>query len=249
MVPALQGIIAAGEKGELDCDDSAEDSSDEGTEVTSEVDDGSSDDDSSENDEADDIYEDDTDADGDADGVDDDSESDDRDVDAGNAVVEQAKALLAAIKELSTNDQAEDDADESDDDDSDDVDGAGMDSDEMEKDREDKRDVADIERRVGDSALRRMYADKAKKDRLQKRLSNVIGSFNGDVMDSKDMAAYGVRRLGLKAGKGEELTVLNAYLDGVSAQQKKNRKTVASRAMDSKVAVEQLDKYLAEGAK
>lgn len=242
MVPALQQIIDAGEKGQLDCSGDAQDADDQNDAVENAE--------SEENSDADQTYHDDEDATKDADGTDDDEDGADRDVDASNAVVEQAKGLLAQIQSLLTNDQATDEADESPSDDSDDVDGAGMDEDEMKKERQTMDMNADaLEAKVGDSAIKRVYADQAKKAKLYDRLSNVIGAFDGAAMDSKSMAKYGLKRLGVKAIAGHEDMVLDAYLNGMASQQKAAATTIESRAADSKLENAQLDQYLAEGAK
>lgn len=70
-----------------------------------------------------------------------------------------------------------------------------------------------------DAALRAVYADTAAKTKLYGRLSKVVGAFDG-AMDiatatAADVAAYGIKKLKLKAPAGQEAAVLDAYLKGV----------------------------------
>lgn len=79
---------------------------------------------------------------------------------------------------------------------------------------------------AGDAALRRFYADAADKSRLYNRLSPVVGAFDHARMDAREVAAYGVKKLGLKAPKGGEYIALDSYLTGVEAANKKHRTSV-----------------------
>lgn len=173
--------------------------------------------------------------DGDADlsGGDDQSQGGDGDV------VAQAKELLEAISAVLGQGQAQDEDDAGEDGD-DDVDGSAMD--------EEMRDN-DLVKRAADAAVKRVNSEAVKKQKLYDRLSNVIGAFNGVGMDSKTMAQYGLKKLGVKATPGQEDIVLDSYLNGMASQQKDNAKVVAGRAADSRVANSQLDAWLNEGNK
>lgn len=76
---------------------------------------------------------------------------------------------------------------------------------------------------AGDASVRRFYADLAAKDRIYDRLSEVVGAFDHKSMDARQVALYGVKKLGLKAADGREVETLDAYLSGVEAANKKHR--------------------------
>lgn len=93
-----------------------------------------------------------------------------------------------------------------------------------------------------DAALRRVYADTAAKTKLYDRLSKVVGAFDAaiDVPTSTaaDIAIYGVKKLNLKATKGQEFAVLDAYLSGVENTRRASpaaAKTVAADSAESSV--------------
>jgi len=87
-----------------------------------------------------------------------------------------------------------------------------------------------------DSAVRRFYADLAAKDRLYNRLSAVVGAFDHAAMDAHQVAAYGVRKLGIKAVKGQERVALDGYLTGhekANAANKQRMQRASGKAADS----------------
>jgi uncharacterized protein len=103
-----------------------------------------------------------------------------------------------------------------------------------------------------DAALRSFHADLAAKNRFVDRLSKVVGAFDG-AMDlasatAADVAVYGVKKLKLKCVKGQEVTALDAYLNGVEAATKQasvNRQT--QRAADAALQeVPAIDAYFKE---
>lgn len=71
-------------------------------------------------------------------------------------------------------------------------------------------DAATIKRNLRRSILQ----DMAKRDALASRLSNEIGTFQYAAMDCAQVAAYGVKKLGLKCKKGQEQVALDAYFVG-----------------------------------
>lgn len=99
-----------------------------------------------------------------------------------------------------------------------------------------------------DAALKKFYADQTKKTALYKRLSNVVGVFDCAAMDSKEVAAYGAKKLGLKCAKGQEVSVVETYLDGLARGQKiVAEKTVKeAAAMDSRSSCAEIDNWLKE---
>lgn len=101
---------------------------------------------------------------------------------------------------------------------------------------------------AADAAVQRLYADLAAKTRLYDRLSQVVGAFDHAAMDARQVAVYGVKKLGLKAASGTEMIALDAYLGGVEKAKRDAGKQVQSRvttsAKDSKASSDALDAYL-----
>lgn len=94
---------------------------------------------------------------------------------------------------------------------------------------------ADGEPKKGDAmdeaAIMRAVSTRiAARDRLVGRLSKHVGTFDASAMDEQDVAAYGVKKLGLKGiPKGHEVTALDIYL--TTAKAPSERATTA--AMDT----------------
>lgn len=103
-----------------------------------------------------------------------------------------------------------------------------------------------------DAALRGFYADAARKNRLYERLTRVVGTFDGamDVASatSADVAAYGVRKLGIKCAKGTEMIALDAALSGIEAARKVNEATTTNKRTSDAAAsaVPAIDAYFKE---
>lgn len=72
-----------------------------------------------------------------------------------------------------------------------------------------------INAKAGDASVRALYADLAAKDRIYDGLSQVVGAFNHKAMDARQVAAYGVSKLGLKnVTPGQEIQAIDIYLAG-----------------------------------
>ena len=105
---------------------------------------------------------------------------------------------------------------------------------------------------VGDAAIRAVHADISARNKLYDRLSKVVGAFDGaiDVSASTtaDVAAYGIKKLKLKAPKGQEATALDAYLSGVEAARRSAPQPSVSttRAADSVSEVPAIAAYFKE---
>lgn len=67
---------------------------------------------------------------------------------------------------------------------------------------------------ASDGGIAAAIADIAKRDALASKLKPHIGVFDHVGMTSAEVAAYGVEKLGLTAGKGLETVALDAYLKG-----------------------------------
>lgn len=97
---------------------------------------------------------------------------------------------------------------------------------------------------TGDAAMRLVYADQALKSDLYDRLSKHVGSFDASAMTSKDVAAYGIKKLGLVAGAGHEVGVLDAYLMGAAkAASAPSSPAIAKKLGDAKGSAE-VDAYI-----
>jgi len=95
-----------------------------------------------------------------------------------------------------------------------------------------------------DAALARFYADSAAKDRLYNRLSATVGTFDCKAMDARQVAVYGVKKLGIKCADGLEAVTIEAYLNGIEAAAKKTKQAVQTRVADSAVSNVDMDAYL-----
>lgn len=100
-----------------------------------------------------------------------------------------------------------------------------------------------------DASLARFYSDLARKTDTYNRISAVAGAFNARGMDAAGVASYGLKKFGLKASKGAEQSVLDAYLNGLENGRKPASQKTANKAMDaaSKGATEAMDAYLNGG--
>ncbi|WGN90776.1 prohead core protein protease [Burkholderia phage vB_BglM_WTB] len=87
--------------------------------------------------------------------------------------------------------------------------------------------AAGVNATAGDAAIRSVYADLAAKDRIYKRLSPVVGAFDHAAMDARQVAAYGVKKLGLKGvPKGSEMLALDMHLGGLEKAKAANANAV-----------------------
>jgi len=105
-----------------------------------------------------------------------------------------------------------------------------------------------------DAALKYFREDESKKLKLYNRLSRVIGAFNHSTMDSKQVGAYGVKKLGLPCQKGFESVALDAYFSAIekAATQQKAIQAQRVAAMDSAIydaptGTPELDSYINGG--
>lgn len=83
---------------------------------------------------------------------------------------------------------------------------------------------------ASDAALSAFYADLAAKDRLYNGISQVVGAFDHKAMDARGVAAYGLKKLGLKGvAAGQEVAAMDLWLQG-RANGAKNTVTPAAQA-------------------
>lgn len=69
---------------------------------------------------------------------------------------------------------------------------------------------------IAQDAALRVFKAIGKRDQLARQLFPVVGVFDHSEMTPRDVAAYGCKKLGLKAEKGTELATLNGYLAAVN---------------------------------
>ncbi len=96
-----------------------------------------------------------------------------------------------------------------------------------------------------DAAVKRVYADQAAKTDLYERASKIVGAFDARTMDSKAVAVYCAKKLGIKCADGQEPVALEAYLTGAEAVAKQSvaKPTVAG---DAAVQSDELAAYLSQ---
>lgn len=112
-------------------------------------------------------------------------------------------------------------------------------------DKKDAMDADDVTRIVDGrmkNATKTLLSEVTKRDALAKDLIPLIGSFDHTAMDADDVAAYGVKKLGLDAPKGTERAALSGYLAGV----KKAGADKTGFAMDSAIAKPKADGLLSK---
>lgn len=97
---------------------------------------------------------------------------------------------------------------------------------------------------ASDSAVAAFYADSARKNSLYQRLSKVVGAFDHATMDSKSVAKYGAKKLGLKCVDGAEFDVVDNYLRGVEHGQKQRVVAKQKAAADSAATDEAFEAWL-----
>lgn len=174
------------------------------------------------------------------------------------SIIQQAQALLQQLAGL-TNGQAQDDDDETAEigdnveglNEQSTVQGAQVSTDNSTEGNKMEDDAPEIgAAKAQDAAVRRFYADFAAKDSLYQRLSSVVGAFNHKAMDARQVAVYGVKKLGIKCADGTEAIALDAYLGGIEKAAVQNRKTSQTRAADTavKASTAEMDQYL-QGSK
>ena len=96
-----------------------------------------------------------------------------------------------------------------------------------------RREVSDMKLTRTKSLLREI----SRRDALAQKLSNHIGTFDHSEKTMAEVAAYGIKKLGLKAKPGHEESVLNGYLAAA-------RTSHAVIAQDSSYKSSGLDAYL-----
>lgn len=92
------------------------------------------------------------------------------------------------------------------------------------EDEDIKKSIKKEDVKVGMDALKKeVLLELSTRERLKKSLSPIIGVFDAEDMSSSQIAKYGIKKLGLTCKKGQEESVLNAYLAGQKSVKKINQ--------------------------
>lgn len=79
-------------------------------------------------------------------------------------------------------------------------------------------DEDDEEKRIAveDAAMKRAFAALSNRDAMARKAGAVVGTFDHSNMTERECAAYVLKKVGLSAVKGHEVTAANAYLAGIN---------------------------------
>lgn len=82
-------------------------------------------------------------------------------------------------------------------------------------------DEDDEEKRIAteDAAMKRAFKALSSRDSLARKAGPVVGVFDASNMTERECAAYVLKKVGMTAAKGHEVTAANAYLAGVNKAQ------------------------------
>ncbi|MDX6916514.1 DUF2213 domain-containing protein [Pectobacterium carotovorum] len=92
--------------------------------------------------------------------------------------------------------------------------------DDDEKDKETAAALDSMDKRLTGlekNSVKAVLREMRQRDSLAEKLSWHVGTFDAAEMTTADVAAYGVKKLGISAPKGQEMTFLTGYLDGAAA--------------------------------
>jgi uncharacterized protein len=149
---------------------------------------------------------------------------------------ERLTAIEEALKVLSGTQKSEsDDANTKDELLDDDNDDDNEDDDDDSYDKKSSMDAKDIKKFLSEISSR---------DSLANRLSHHIGVFDHAEKTLKEVAQYGVKKLGISCKLGHEQAAIEGYL----AAKRANSTATKSIGMDSTFKTSQIDKYISEGA-
>lgn len=84
------------------------------------------------------------------------------------------------------------------------------------------------------SITRRVLAHAGRRDKLAAAIKPLVGAFDHSAQTEADVAAYGVKKLGITCPKGQELSALNGYLAAVAKQPAVTARTQTGTGMDAK---------------
>lgn len=95
-------------------------------------------------------------------------------------------------------------------------------SEKAEDDGETKKKDGDMSKPTDKKSMdaKEFFIEISRRDLLAKNLSNHIGTFDHSEKTTKEVAEYGIKKLGLKCKKGHEISMLNGYLAAASKSSK-----------------------------
>lgn len=94
---------------------------------------------------------------------------------------------------------------------------------------------------VKKQGIKSLISEISKRDQLANQLSKYIGVFDHSEKTLNEVAEYGVEKIGLTCGKGEEYSAINGYLKGMSLADTSQKKKVS---FDRKLNETPIDKFL-----
>ena len=115
-------------------------------------------------------------------------------------------------------------------------------------------DAADVKRRLARlekrSDFRAVQRQVAQRNALAKQLSGFVGVFDHSDMTVGDVARYGAKKLGLNAGKGQELAAVQGYMAGAGKVRAQSQRLLNGVGMDSaRTTGGTITKYARNGGK
>lgn len=113
---------------------------------------------------------------------------------------------------------------------------------EVKTEDEDKVAVTDEEKeemrvKVEDAAMRRAFKALSNRDALARKAGAVVGVFDASNMTERECAAYVLKKVGITATKGHEVTAAEAFLAGVNKSKPAGRTVSTMDAADKPAAV------------
>lgn len=86
-----------------------------------------------------------------------------------------------------------------------------------------KGEIAKLKEQVATTDTGALLREISKRDALASRVSEFVGTFDHVAMTAKQVAEYGVQKLGVKCEKGSEVIALDAWLQGRIPEHKQKR--------------------------
>lgn len=101
-----------------------------------------------------------------------------------------------------------------------------------------RKEIAQLKRKVASMDSATVMKQIASRDKLVGALKPFVGTFDHSTMTALDVARYGVKKLNIKCGKGEEFAALKGYLQAKIPDAKK-----PTASMDGAITKSAVDKW------
>jgi monoamine oxidase len=141
------------------------------------------------------------------------------------ALEEMMKPIMEKINELSEKIDSKEVVEEETEDECKEVEDSEVNEEKKAVDMEEEKKAMAQDAMDAKIALKEEFKDR---DKLASEISKVVGSFDHLDMDFREVVDYGLKKLDIKADKGQEVATLNGYLAGSS-------KVNNTLAMDSQI--------------